>query len=74
MKKTKTTRITVRLEPRLLEVIRRINIDSDDLAYQTGEPRVSLAHTIRSLIGHGIHRKQSGCNCNANRKTTGDVT
>ena len=25
----------------------------------------SLAHVVRHLVGHGIHRRASGCNCKA---------
>lgn len=41
------------------------NTEMQGYIWDETHKKPSMAHVIRHLIGHGIHRRQSGCNCKA---------
>ena len=63
----RSIRLSPKLNDQLIEMTRREN------AKRRGDtPAFTVTHMMRVLMGHGIHRFVSGCNCSANRTVTNE--
>lgn len=57
----KTRKLTIRTDEHLYKYLLKVQ----NYIYCDTNKLPSLAHVVRHLIGHGIHRRASGCNCKA---------
>lgn len=57
----KNHKLTVRVDEHLHRYLLKVQ------GYILDDTRIkpSLAHVVRHLVGHGIHRRASGCTCKA---------